>query len=99
MSNTLVWNCRGADAQETNTYLHDMISHHNPCIITLLEARVHSTHAHRNILSKTYLTNIIAVEAVGFVGGLWLMWDAARVSVELISAHDQILTILVCDDK
>lgn len=79
-------------------YLHDMLVENKPSILALVKTRVSSVHAKHYILNKTYLTNILAVQAVGFAGGIWLMWDATRVTVDEVAMNEQIITVIVHDD-
>lgn len=44
----------------------------------------------------TYLT---IVEAIGYMGGVWLLWNKNSISLEVISAGDQALTIEVIEQR
>lgn len=35
------------------------------------------------------------VEMLGYVGGLWLVWDSSRANVEVLSMNNQCITALV----
>lgn len=41
------------------------------------------------------MTDIIVVEATGFVSGVWVLWNSQKVTVEEISASNQILNLIV----
>lgn len=94
MNKVLVWNCRGLGSKKTISYLCDMIKYHKIPLVAPLETRVPSSQA-QDILAKTLLTKIKAVEAAGYAGGIWLLWDSTEVNVEVISHHDQILNSLI----
>lgn len=98
MNKFLVWNYRGIGAPRTLSHLTYMIKDHKPNMIALLETRVHSSRA-IDILTKTHLTNVEAVEACGFVGGIWLLWDWNTETVEVISKNDQALNAVVHMDN
>lgn len=87
-----MWNCRGASSSTTIMHLIDMLKLHRPAIVALLEPKVHSSKANK-IIHKTYLTNVVAVEVVGFAGGIWLFWDGTCVEIDVIYINDQILTM------
>lgn len=46
-------------------------------------------------MNNSKLSKIMAVEANGFAGQIWLMWDPQAVSIEGIAQYDQILNVLV----
>lgn len=97
MCNSLItWNCRGAGAKETWLHVQDMIRFHKPSILALLETRV-SSDVGRRWLKPLGFTNLLAMEAVGFVGGIWVLWDETRVVVEEIFSHNQIVTVAIHD--
>lgn len=92
MNRLLVWNCRGAGSLDTHAYLMNMLQAHRPAVVALLETRVPSDRA-KKLIQNSYLTNYTAVEAVGFAGGIWLLWDRNLVEVEALSHFDQVLNV------
>lgn len=67
---------------------------HKPCVVALLETQVESARA-KSLLHSTHQTGMVVVEAGGYSGGIWVLWDSSAVQVELVVAHEQILTVLV----
>lgn len=88
----LVWNCRGAGSADTSRAIIRLVRDHSPHILVLTETRVPSTRA-KNIIKRTQFTNIAAVEARGFAGGIWCLWDDTTIKVKVLSYTAQILNI------
>lgn len=91
---TLTWNCRGVRSLETRLHLKEMLRTHHPDILILLETKIHSSGV-MNVLVNTEYTNMLAVEASGFVGEIWLLWNCSQVAVEEVSMMDQMLNVIV----
>lgn len=94
INSILVWNCPGARARRTLRHLQKMITMHRISMVALLETRVHS----KNFVS-TFHSEVMTVEARGFAGGIWLMWNRQDIEVEEISSNDQILNVLVWEER
>lgn len=71
-----------------------MISTHHPAILILLEPRVHSSSI-MAFLNHIGYTDMLAVEACGFAGGIWLLWDCDRVDIVEVDMTDQLLSVMV----
>lgn len=37
----------------------------------------------------------MCVEAQGFVGGIWILWDASVVDLEVVAMDAQVITIII----
>lgn len=96
MISTIVWNCRGMGARTTRLHLKEMIRYHKPAILALLETKVHSSHV-LGFLAHLGFTELLAVEAMGYVGGISVLWNDSITSVEVVSMEDQCITVLVKD--
>lgn len=94
MIKVLIWNCRGAGSKKTIRHLCDVVKSHKILLVALLETRVSSSQS-QAIFAKTALTQITAVEANGYAGGIWLLWDHTEVVVDALAHHEQILTSIV----
>lgn len=81
-------------SKNTKLHLKEMIRMHKPAIVALLETRVHSSQV-LPFLENYGFSDMLVVEALGFVGGIWLLWDKNLVNVELLSMEDQVVSILV----
>lgn len=47
------------------------------------------------ILNRSPLSSFLVYEAKGFARGIWLMWNASVVNVELISMDDQFINAII----
>lgn len=92
----LSWNCRGAGSSDTIRYIVRMVQDYKPNILFLMETRVPSVQAHR-LLRKTHYSHIAAVEARGFAGGLWCLWDTADIKIRVLSHTAQVLNIAILE--
>lgn len=87
MNSMLVWNYRGAISQGTLGHLCNMVEEYKLAIVALLETHTHSTHA-KPFMANSRFTKLVATEAMGFIGGIWLLWDATIIIVEVVSIHE-----------
>lgn len=94
----IVWNCRGPTSPSSLNYLRDLIKHHRQNILVLLETRVPSSRSWP-FFQKLNFTKMITVEAVGFTGGNWLIWDCTIIDMSILSSTDQVLTVAVNGSK
>lgn len=92
--NCLSWNCRREASSEILSTLHDLLLLHKPRILILVETKVQSSITY-TIIYKSHLINTVLVEVMGFSGGIWFLWDDNIVGIEVLSVHDQIVTIVV----
>lgn len=88
------WNCRGAGSPETIRTIIQLLRRYNPSLLFLMEPRILSCRAKRIVRGSTF-TNVMDVEARGFSGGLWCLWDATSLKVCLISYTAQVINICV----
>ncbi|CAL5416172.1 unnamed protein product [Camellia sinensis] len=90
----LVWNCRGAGGATTVHTICELVRAHDPAVLVLLETRVQSLKANR-ILRRIRFSAMATVEALGFVGGIWLLWRTDLVNVEVLPPHSQALSAVI----
>lgn len=96
--NIILWNCRRAGDRGTLLYLLEMTQSLRPSIVGLLEMRVHS----REYISKlcnTGMMDTIIEEARGFLQGIWLMWNRQEVDIERVASNNQMVSVLVKEDR
>ena len=90
------WNCRGAGSQAFPIMIHDIVKKFKVDILCLLEPRISGTRADK-VIRKLGFSNWIRVEACGFAGGIWLLWDVSLFDITYVSSNSQILHVLVYD--
>ncbi|KAL0431508.1 UNVERIFIED_CONTAM: hypothetical protein Sradi_0776800 [Sesamum radiatum] len=76
----LSWNCRGAGRPEFLTAARDLIHRTTPEIFIVLDTRMHEERAHP-LIQRLPFTDCIVLSALGFAGGIWVLWNAAVTTV------------------
>ncbi|XP_019162021.1 PREDICTED: uncharacterized protein LOC109158590 [Ipomoea nil] len=72
----IIWNCQGAGGREFHRVLRLLIETHRPSLVGLVEPKVSGSQANA-ICTKFGFDEWVRVEAVGFSGGIWILWDKA----------------------
>lgn len=94
MISTLVWNCRGMGSRSTRLHLREMIQSYTPKIVAVLEPRVHSSRCY-SFFRNLGFSDMLIVEVLGYVGGIWLVWDAQAVTLDVVSMGDHVISVVV----
>ncbi|XP_057441172.1 uncharacterized protein LOC130733113 [Lotus japonicus] len=76
----------GAGANGYPLLMKDLVGRHSVCCASLFETRVSGDRA-KAIASKLDFQGIHIEDAVGFSGGIWLVWETNVVSINIISSH------------
>lgn len=90
LMNLATWNCRGAGAPIFIRHLKDMVRTNQIGIIAVLEPRVSGPTAQK-IIKRTGFLGSAVVEACGFAGGIWLLWDKNIWDVSIILTDNQLI--------
>lgn len=91
----LSWNCRGAKSAVFHRHLRHLVESHKPNMLALLEPKVHSNKSISRICHYASLNRFACVEAQGFSGGIWLLWDDESIDFELVAADHQTIMGIV----
>ena len=86
--NVLMWNCRGALNADFKRRIFEMVVNHHPAIMAITETRVNGERAKR-IAEGLPFDGFYATDTIGYVGGLWLLWNKDKVEVFILSATEQ----------
>lgn len=84
----LVWNVRGAGGLEFRRVFHETIAQHKPNLVILTETRLSGERAQNTINSLGYEKHY-KVDAMGFSGGIWMLWDPSFVDVDILASSFQ----------
>ena len=84
----LTWNCRGAANPEFRRAFLELKRIHNPIICFILETRVSGEPANR-LCDQLGFGGKHIVNANGFSGGIWMIWDPTAVKVDIIPHGNQ----------
>lgn len=93
--NILTWNCQGAASRSFLRAAKWIISSERPTIFALFETKVSGTKANE-ICNKLGFHHWVRVEAIGFSGGIWVMWND-NVTVDVIASNPQFLLANIHD--
>ena len=86
--NFLIWNCRGAQKPSFQNYIHDLTQKYDPAIFVIMETKLGGNRA-KLVTDRLPFDGAIHTETVGLSGGLWLLWNADKVSVEELAKTEQ----------
>ena len=78
--NIIVWNCRGARKPSFQKYVRDLVRSHDPAILVVMETRFGGERA-REITEKLPFDGAIHTDTIGYVGGLWVLWNVDKVEI------------------
>lgn len=84
----LLWNVRGARNPDFRKVFRNLINTHKPDLIVLTETRLSGDRAH-NVVNELGYRDFYIVDAMGFAGGIWMLWDPNTVSVDIIASSFQ----------
>lgn len=86
--NIFSWNVRGAGSREFLRTIKNLVFEHQPDVIILTETRLSGDRA-KMIISKIGYDKFYKVDAMGFAGGLWLLWNPLTISLNIIGSSFQ----------
>ncbi|GKU99357.1 hypothetical protein SLEP1_g12219 [Rubroshorea leprosula] len=89
----LIWNCRRVASESFKRHVMDLKGTNNPCMMLITKTKVARDRA-KAIASHLY-PNYHVVDADGFASGLWLLWDASQISIDIIINSDQAIHAIV----
>ncbi|KAJ4831613.1 hypothetical protein Tsubulata_014831 [Turnera subulata] len=92
----LVWNCQGAGKKKFARLCRDLRRDHKPEVMAIFEPRISGRKAEQ-VIQKLRFPNSHRIEARGFAGGIWLLWDESRVQVSVLFNHPQLMHVRIED--
>lgn len=85
----ITWNCQGAASREFLRAARLLIKTHNPSLLALFETKMSGRSAD-DVCRKLNYNSWIRVEAIGFSGGIWLMWNE-DLDIQISHTHPQFI--------
>ena len=82
--NIIIWNSRGVLKPNFQNHVRELARNHNPAIMVIMETRLGGERA-REITDRLPFDDAIHTETIGFVGGLWLLWNSDMVEIEQVA--------------
>ncbi|KAI9110616.1 hypothetical protein K1719_018482 [Acacia pycnantha] len=90
MLKLLVWNSRGAASKGFAAVVKDMKSRHKLDLVVILEPRVSGIQASR-IIKNWGFRHSVRMEAEGFSGGIWIVWQRDDLNMAVITKDEQFI--------
>ena len=93
----MFWNVQGAASGEFRRSFKTIIKNYNPSMVVLMEPRISGVKAD-DFIKKSGFDYFHRVEAMGFSGGIWLLWRSS-IEVEVLINHRQFIHFKICLNK
>lgn len=84
----LIWNCRGAANPHFRRHFREIIKTHQPQMAVITETRISGDRAKRLSMNLGFSNTAIA-DAVGFAGGIWVMWNDQEIRCDILDVGAQ----------
>ncbi|XP_028783726.1 uncharacterized protein LOC114739817 [Neltuma alba] len=92
------WNCRGAGNRCFPYTVKDIVYKLQIDVLCLMETRISGTRA-EGVIRKLGFSNWIRLEASGFAGGIWVLWNEDSMHVNYICSSTQFVHCKIVDVK
>ena len=86
--NVIIWNCKGVMKPSFKKCVSKLVQSHSPAILVVMETRVERARA-REITDSLPFDEAFYTETIGYAGGLWILWNANRVELVVLSSTEQ----------
>ena len=88
LMNIIIWNCKGASKPSFQNHVKELFQSQNPAILMVMETRVGGNRA-REIIERLPFDGVIHTNLIGYIGGLWVLWNSDRVDVGHLASTEQ----------
>ena len=86
--NIIIWNSRGALKPNFQSHVRELSQAHSPSIMVIIETHLGGPRA-KEITDRLPFDGAIHTETIGYVGGLWLLWNSDRVEITPLGNTEQ----------
>ncbi|XP_016652264.1 PREDICTED: uncharacterized protein LOC107881841 [Prunus mume] len=90
----LIWNVRGAGDKSLSKILKNIIQLNHVEVLAVLEPRISGDKAMR-VVNGLGFTNHHIVDANGFSGGIWLLWNCSNIHLNIVACSSQSITAMI----
>lgn len=94
MMNIIAWNVRGAGKDRCASTIKDIKKAYAFDVFVVLEPRISGPRA-LSIAQSLCFSHYHIVDASGFFGGVWLLWNGNSVSLQVVAHSSQSITTIV----
>lgn len=86
--NIITWNIRGAAGMDFRRAFHEIVAKYNSDVVILLETRTSGNRA-SSIIYTLGFDSYIKIDAMGFSGGIWLLWNPLNITIDPLASSFQ----------
>ena len=83
------WNCRGVGNSRFRRACKDVLRHHRPDAICLLETKASAALSSLPFMIRLGFDKNYQIPSAGFAGGLWLFWQSNSVQIDILCSTNQ----------
>lgn len=94
MFNVICWNCRGAASKHFHIICNDLCREYKVDIMVILEPRCSGDRADK-VIDRMRFDSSWRMEARGYSGGIWILWNSGKFKVYAVDEMDQCITVKV----
>ncbi|KAI8016425.1 hypothetical protein LOK49_LG05G03395 [Camellia lanceoleosa] len=92
----LLWNCRGAANLHFRRHFHNLMNEHQPYLVVITETKIGRDRG-KDICESLGFSKFEISEPVGFVDGIWLLWNDLEVYCDILLVTQQEIHAFVQD--
>ena len=90
----IFWNVCGAGKPLFCRNLRYMIRKNEADFVVIIEPKISGARA-ASVCDRINMDSNFRVEARGFSGGIWIVWDSARVMISVLASNDHCIHAVV----
>ena len=94
MMNIIIWDSRGALKPSFRSDVRELITKYDLAILVIMETHIGGDRA-KEITDRLPFQGAIHTDMIGYVGGLWLLWNADQVEVSNLTSNEQEIHAIV----
>ena len=94
MMNIIIWDSRGALKPSFQSDVRELITKYDLAILVIMETHIGGDRA-KEITDRLPFQGAIHTDMIGYVGGLWLLWNADQVEVSNLTSNEQEIHAIV----
>ena len=88
--NCLFWNSRGTDSRSFPGLIREIVNKYKIDVLAILETRSSGDRA-RSIAKKLGFSEVKVVDAQGYSGGIWVLWNEDKMKIDVLGTTDQFI--------
>ena len=86
--NIIVWNSKGVLKPNFQKHVKELTRNHDPAMFMVMETRLGGERA-KEITDRLPFDGVIHTVTIGYIGGLWVLWNSDKVEVTQMANIEQ----------